>query len=316
MSSDSTPDGLLLIDKPPGITSHDLVNIARRLYRLRRVGHTGTLDPNATGLMILCLGVSTRLAEYFTGQNKQYIAEVTFGVETDTQDIWGDVKAERGASSLTPELILELLPQFTGRILQTPPMVSARRHEGRHLYEIAREHREVERKETSVEISSLEMADFQEGKRARAVFHITCSSGTYIRTLAYDLGAKTGAGAVMSALRRTWIGKNEKDAYKITDAHSLEELSKLDSEGNITAAIIPPYEALASWPRIALSQEDEEKVRHGISIPIKAIPSQSWERMDISNLDCPIALFNLSQNKLIAVAFLRAEMITPVKVFA
>src|SRR5579871_4611704 len=155
--SRSDYDGLLIVDKPAGMTSHDVVNAVRKLFHTKRVGHTGTLDPDATGVLVLCLGQATRLAEYLSASRKHYVTTVVFGVETATQDASGAVIAERDAGFLTAERVAALLPRFRGTILQVPPMVSARHHQGKRLYELAREGVTVEREARQIHIVSLEL---------------------------------------------------------------------------------------------------------------------------------------------------------------
>ena len=204
-------NGIVVVDKPMGVTSHDVVDAARRLYHTRRVGHTGTLDPDATGVLVLCLGYATRLAEYLSASRKNYIAEVKFGVESDSQDASGEIVAERDASHFSESDLRALLPRFRGTIEQVPPMVSALHHEGKRLYELAREGITVEREARPVQIDRLELLEFAAGTHSVAKIEITCSTGTYIRTLAADLGEAAGTGALMQSLRRTWVGDSERD---------------------------------------------------------------------------------------------------------
>ena len=156
-------NGIVIVDKPMSVTSHDVVDAARRLYHTRRVGHTGTLDPDATGVLVLCLGYATRLAEYLSASRKNYIAEIKFGVESDSQDASGRIIAERDAAHFTEADLVALLPRFRGTIEQIPPMVSALHHEGKRLYELAREGITVERVARPVQIDRLEALDFSAG---------------------------------------------------------------------------------------------------------------------------------------------------------
>ena len=191
------------------MTSHDVVGVARKLFRTKRVGHTGTLDPDATGVLVLCLGNATRLAEYLSAARKHYVADVVFGIETDSQDASGQVVAERDAAHLTQADVNAILPAFRGAIQQVPPMVSALHHEGQRLYDLARQGIMVERAARAVQIDELELTASIPGAHPTARLEITCSTGTYIRSLAADIGAAAGVGGMMQTLRRTWVGERE-----------------------------------------------------------------------------------------------------------
>ncbi|HLJ56019.1 MAG TPA: tRNA pseudouridine(55) synthase TruB [Chthonomonadaceae bacterium] len=252
MSRADGPTGFLVVDKPPGMTSHDVVDRVRRLFRTKRVGHTGTLDPDATGILVLCLGAATRIAEYLTASSKHYSAEFVFGARTDTMDGSGATIEERDASGLTAEDVAGLLPAFRGRIEQIPPMVSARKHAGQRLYALARDGITVERESRPVTISQLEMTSFQSGPRATATLEVTCSSGTYIRVLADDLGATAGTGAYMSALRRTWVGEDEPTGFRLADAHALEELESMASVGAADRALLSLADGLRGMEKLQI----------------------------------------------------------------
>lgn len=258
----SNYNGIVVVDKPAGMTSHDVVYQARKLFRTKRIGHTGTLDPDATGVLVLCLGVATRLAEYLSASKKNYVAEVKFGVETDTQDASGQVLAERDASSLTSELLLSLFPRFRGTISQIPPMVSALHHQGKRLYELAREGVTVEREARPVQIARLELLDFTPGTHPVAKVEITCSTGTYIRTLAADLGEAAGCGGMMQSLRRTWVGE-EGRAFTLAEAHTLDELRNRAEAGELETVVLPLASALRSWRQARLDEETLARLRSG-----------------------------------------------------
>jgi len=200
-------DGVIVIDKPSGITSHGVVDVLRKAIGLKRIGHTGTLDPMATGVMVLLLGRATRIGRFLELEPKEYIAEALFGVVTDTQDITGKVTRE-SAKEVDVEDIKRLIPDFTGEIYQIPPMVSAIKIGGKPLYKLARQGKVVERPERRVTIYEFELLDFFETEgRQKAVFRVLCSGGTYVRTLIHDLGERLGTGATLSSLRRTKVGK-------------------------------------------------------------------------------------------------------------
>lgn len=249
--------GVLVLDKPSAMTSHDVVNRVRRLYGVRRVGHAGTLDPLATGVLVLCIGQATRILEYLSAGRKRYMAGVLFGLRTDSQDITGTEIDRAETSHLTRDELEACLPGFRGRILQTPPMHSAVHHQGKRLYELARQGIEVDRAAREIEIFDLSLLEFVPGPSARAVLDVTCSSGTYIRTLASDIGDTMGTGAVMDSLRRTEVGP-----FTLTDARELCELERTEEE-SLSATLLPVSDALRDWPRIVLAESQVEEIRHG-----------------------------------------------------
>ena len=258
--------GLLVVDKPAGLTSHDVVDRARRLFRTRRIGHTGTLDPDATGVLVLCLGRATRLAEFLATASKHYTTELIFGARTDTMDASGIVVEEASADCLTEPLLRALLPSFRGLIRQTPPMVSARHHEGRRLYELAREGVTVPREAREIHIDELDVTAFRAGRRAHATLEITCSTGTYIRVLADDLGTAAGCGAFMQCLRRTWVGADADTAFTLADAHTLEELDARAADGTLAGALAPVSDGLRALPHYSLQPDGLRRLRHGQTI--------------------------------------------------
>ncbi len=270
--------GLVVIDKPAGMTSHDVVSIARRLFWTKRVGHTGTLDPDATGVLVLCLGQATRLAEYLSASRKHYVTEVRFGIETDTQDASGTTVSECDASHLTADMISELLPPFRGAIQQVPPMVSALHHEGKRLYDLARRGVTVERAARNIEIDSFEMMAFSPDIRPTATLEVTCSTGTYIRTLAADLGTAAGTGAIMSTLRRTWVGDTN-NHFALEEAHTLDDLHRRADAGTIWEIVLPPAAALNGWKQLNASPEQLARLRNGQPLPLSDMPASTWHNL-------------------------------------
>lgn len=247
---DATTDGLLLVDKPAGVTSHDVVNAARRAFGEKRIGHAGTLDPFATGLLVLLFGRATRLLPHLDGVPKEYHAAITFGRETETDDLVGDTVRE--APLPTDEAIRGALPRLTGTVLQVPPAYSAKRVAGRRAYEAARAGDLLELAPACVEV--FEWGDLQrDGDTLRV--KIACGGGTYIRALARDLGRFSGSAAHLSALRRTRSGP-----FHVRDAVSLEQLV-----GGI-AEVRPALDALPTLPRVMLPEADAERVLRGIAI--------------------------------------------------
>jgi len=224
------PDGFLLVDKPAGITSFRVVDHLKKRFRIRKVGHGGSLDPMATGLLILLINRGTKLASGLLGGNKEYEATVLLGTETDSQDITGQVVRVDDKAEFSREEIETALDTFRGEIQQIPPMVSALKHKGERLYKIARRGEVVEREPRTVIISSLILREIS-GSSLR--IDVRCSKGTYIRTLSHDLGRLLGCGGCLSALRRTRVG-----SYDIKDAFPLNEL--LDGSRERLAECIVP----------------------------------------------------------------------------
>lgn len=247
-------DGVLNLLKPPGMTSHDVVNVVRRALGIKKVGHTGTLDPGVAGVLPICVGRATRLAEFIAGEDKAYRAEVTFGVVTDTQDSFGETVAEQEASHLTRGDLAYALTRFHGPIMQVPPMVSAVKVGGKRLYELAREGVVVERQARPVTIHKLQLLDFRPGPRPVAYLDVVCSKGTYIRTLAHDLGQGLKVGAHMSYLVRTRSGP-----FQLAAAATLEELAAG------TAPIMPPAAALGDMARLTVPPAAAERLKHGVA---------------------------------------------------
>lgn len=247
-------DGLLNLIKPPGMTSHDVVAVVRRALGVRKVGHTGTLDPGVAGVLPICVGRATRLAEFIAGEDKAYRAEITFGISTDTQDSFGRVLSQSDASHIRRGDLAYMLTRFHGEIMQVPPMVSAVKVGGERLYDLHRRGVEVERAARPITIHSLRLLDFRPGSHPIAFVDVTCSKGTYIRTLAHDLGAKLGVGAHLSHLVRTRSGP-----FALAGAATLEEL--LDGR----APLLPPAEALGQMSRLTLSGEEVRRVGHGVA---------------------------------------------------
>jgi len=234
------PEGILLVDKPQGLTSHDVVDRIRRLYQTRRVGHAGTLDPMATGLLILLVGKATKASQYLMSQEKTYSGEATLGMTTDSQDADGAMVETRPVPDLTAEAIQAAMKTMLGDQYQTPPMHSARKVGGKKLYELARQGIEIAREPRFIRVESFKLLEWNAPK---VTFDVHCTKGTYVRTLAYDLGEKLGCGAHLSALRRTSSG-----TLKLDQAMSLEKLGSL-SPDELVARLIPVHQAV---PSIAL----------------------------------------------------------------
>ncbi len=254
-------NGLLIVDKPAGLTSHDVVNRVRRLARLRRVGHAGTLDPMATGVLVLLLGPATRLSRFAMAGHKHYRGVLRLGETTDTYDAEGRITARRPVHVDLPE-IEQALVHFRGDLLQIPPMVAAIKVQGSKLYELARRGEEVEREPRPVTIDSIEILDWQSPD---LTLDVHCSPGTYIRSLAYDLGEALGCGAHLRCLRRVASG-----AFTLDDSRPLDALEEPDS---LRAALLPPQAALGTMPVVLLSPEQERAVRYGQTLNLS--PSEA-----------------------------------------
>ncbi len=272
--------GFLNIDKPAGMTSHDVVAHIRRAAQQKRVGHAGTLDPAATGVLVVALGNATRLIEYVQDStSKRYLATVYLGATTTTDDAEGEVLATAAVPPLGRAAIEQTLEPFRGEILQVPPMYSALHHQGRRLHELARAGIVVERAARPVTIERLELLDWSS---PLLTLDIMCSKGTYIRSLARDLGESLGCGAHLQALRRTAVG-----AFLIEDAVPLDTVTGWQGEGvrvgqidsnavtpspphplTLSQALLPPEIAVADWPVVVLSAEAVRQVRNGLAIEL------------------------------------------------
>jgi len=247
--------GIFNIDKPSGWTSFQVVSLVRRLSGVRRVGHTGTLDPAATGVLVVCLGQATRLVQYMMEATKAYRAEVHLGIATDTLDATGTPVSETDPSSVSRRQVEEALTAFTGEIEQVPPMFSALKHDGQPLYRHARAQREVERQPRRVTIHRLQLLAFQ---LPLVTIEVECSKGTYIRALADDLGQELGCGAHLAALTRLRVGP-----FTLEEACSLPELEAAFQEDRWQGLLHPADAALLSWPAVTLSEAQEKAVRFG-----------------------------------------------------
>ncbi len=285
-------DGLLIVDKPQGITSHDVVNRIRRVSGIRRVGHAGTLDPLATGVLLIFVGRMTRLSEYLLAQPKMYAAEVRLGQSTDTYDAEGKVVAER-PYHVSQADILAAIPAFQGNIQQQPPMYSAVKRQGQPLYKLARQGVVVERPYRDVTIYQLEVITWEP---PYLQIHVSCSAGTYIRSLAHDLGESLGCGGHITALRRTSIGD-----LTLESAVSLEMLD----EQNWCAYLQPGDTAVAHLPALNITVEESEQLKNGQCIPYTP-----------SHPQAPLVRVYAPDGDFIGIAAAREQMWQPRKIFS
>ena len=256
-----TVDGLVVVDKPVGCTSHDVVSRMRRVFGQRRVGHAGTLDPDATGVLLVGLGRATRLLRFLQQTSKTYRATVVFGVATDTLDASGAV-LDRVTMTLTRAQIETAAESFVGISEQVPPMVSAIKIDGRRLHELARQGIEVDRPPRRVRIDRFAVESFTDGPYPEAGVIVDCSSGTYIRSLAADLGVALGGCAHLRDLRRLRVG-----AFDVDDARTLERI-----EAEPAAAVLTPADAMRALPRVEVAGEEARAVSHGAVFAAGALP--------------------------------------------
>jgi tRNA pseudouridine55 synthase len=248
-------DGIIVVDKPREWTSHDVVNKMRRLAGTRKVGHLGTLDPSATGVLPLVIGRATRLAQFFTRNDKVYEGTIRFGYATDTYDAEGTPVSEEVPVTLDRDTAEQVLGEFRGAFKQTPPPVSAKKIAGRPAYELARKNQPVELKPVPVEVYSLDVLDAA-GASVRIRIH--CSAGTYVRSIAHQAGRMLGTGAFLADLRRLASGD-----FKIEQAHTLEELSALTNQGRLGEALIAAADLLPEFPVERVDQLTVSQIRNG-----------------------------------------------------
>jgi tRNA pseudouridine55 synthase len=285
--------GFLIVDKPSGMTSHDVVQRVRRGTGVRAIGHAGTLDPMATGVLVLCLGDATRLSEYVMASEKVYEATLRLGIETDTYDADGRIVAEAHIDHLTRADFEAALPRFVGTIAQVPPMYSAIKQGGVALYKLARAGQEVERAPRTVTITAIDLIDWAPPS---ASIRITCGAGTYIRSLAHDLGAWLGVGAHLTALRRTRSGNLDQPI-------GWAALEGAMAAGDWSQYLIDEKLPLAALPALHLDSVAITAIGHGQSIPHAALEAGARYRL------CDPA------GRLFAIAETRGDRLQPVKVF-
>ena len=253
-----TKPGLLLIDKPTGPTSHDIVNLVRRGTGIRKVGHTGTLDPYASGVLLVLLGSVTRLAEYLLEVDKEYLATVRFGAATSTYDAAGRITATR-PFTFREESLAEKMATFVGERLQVPPAYSAIKINGRKAYDMARRGEEVDLAPRKVHIYELILIRWES---PNAVIRVRCSRGTYIRSIANDLGEAMGTHAHLVSLRRIRLGP-----FSVENATTVDELKRRFMDGTWERATMPSSAVLEGWQTVQLSAEETAKLRNGIAVP-------------------------------------------------
>lgn len=245
-------NGVVIVDKPAGVTSHDVVSMMRKIYRTRRVGHTGTLDPMATGVLPICIGNATKAADMLTAADKKYSAVLKLGVKTDTLDIEGTVIEEHDVN-VTEDDVRKVIASFEGEQEQLPPMYSAIKQNGKKLYELAREGKVVEREKRKITIFSI---CIQKTELPYISIDVHCSKGTYIRSLCDDIGSRLGCGAVMTELRRTQTA-----GFCINESHTVSELSQSE---NPERFLLPTDELFKEYDKIKLNEKQEKSILNGV----------------------------------------------------
>jgi tRNA pseudouridine55 synthase len=296
-------DGALVINKPQGKTSHDVVDAVRHLAGFRQIGHLGTLDPLATGVLVLLLGKATRLVRFYSGRRKHYTAGFRFGYATNTYDTEGTTQGPDVPPALDREQLERLASESLGPFEQMPPIFSAKKVHGRPAYELARKNQAVELKAVPVELFEYRLLEI-EGPLAR--FSIECSSGTYIRTLAHDMGQKLGCGAHLAEICRTAVGE-----FSLEQALTIEELAQSARENRLASCLIALENLLPDYPRANVLPVLEKKVRHGgkfniLPSQIQAgrieLPPGATKQLDSGGISAPRLRVFSQQNKLIAIA--------------
>lgn len=265
--------GILLLDKPINWSSNDALQKVKRIYQAAKAGHTGSLDPLASGMLPICLGEATKISAYLLDADKTYVFKCALGKKTATGDAEGEVIQTRPHEHITRADIERILPQFTGDLMQVPPMYSALKKDGKRLYELAREGIEVEREPRPVTIYQLEILSFQSGE---VEFQATCSKGTYVRTLAEDMGEVLGCGAYITQLRRTSVGP-----YAGKDMMTLEQLQALAEQGmeQLDAQLLALDTGLMNWPAVQLDANSAFYIRQGQPVLVARSPVSGLVRI-------------------------------------
>lgn len=257
-------NGIINIHKEAGFTSHDVVAKMRGICKQKKIGHTGTLDPEAVGVLPVCLGSATKLCDMLTDKDKEYVAELLLGVSTDTQDTTGQILKQLPVT-VSEEQVREAIESFVGDYQQIPPMYSALKVNGKKLYELARAGKEVERKARPVTIHEIEILQMELPK---VVLRVACSKGTYIRTLCADIGDKLGCGGAMNSLKRTKVG-----SFLLQDAVTLTQLENLRDEGRLEECVIPVDKMFAAYPALHVKENFRKLIDNGNSV----LPCQTLE---------------------------------------
>lgn len=257
--------GILVVNKSTGVTSHDVIQRLRQILHIRRIGHTGTLDPGASGVLLACIGKATKVVQFLTEYDKEYEGVIKLGITTDTYDSDGRIIGVKSDYVINPEKMAREMDSFRGEIWQIPPLYSAVRQNGKRLYQYARAKKKVERKKRKVEIKDIHLIDISQ---PYVKFRINCSKGTYVRSLAHDWGEKLGCGAHLFSLQRTGVGP-----FRLQDGFALEDIWNVQNEGKISDILVPIEKALAHLPSVLVKEEFAEKVWHGLPLVSSSVKS-------------------------------------------
>ena len=272
-------DGIVVIDKPIGMSSNDAVQKAKRLFGARKVGHTGSLDPLATGVLPLCFGEATKFSQYLLASDKNYRARIKLGVATDSGDADGKTVSERSTRGIGPADIEKALSHFRGEILQEPPMFSAVKHQGQPLYKFARQGIEIEREARAVTIYSNELLAFKDDEFEMETH---CSKGTYVRAIAEEMGEMLGCGAHVIALRRSRAGP-----YDESDLVTFDQLEAAREQGSLDPFLQPVWSAVREWPEVLLDRDLAYYLRHGQPVIVPHSPTSGWVRLlEVADAGC------------------------------
>lgn len=267
-------DGILLLDKPLEMSSNDALQRVKWLYKAQKAGHTGSLDPLATGLLPLCFGAATKVSTYLLDADKHYWVRIKLGITTSTADAEGEVLSERPVPDYSEAELLAVLEEFTGEISQIPPMYSALKHKGERLYNLARQGIEVEREPRQVQIHEIRLTSFG---NPEFELEIHCSKGTYIRTLAEDIGERLGCGGHLAALRRTGVGPFREGEQMVT-LEQIEECSR-DGFAAMDAFLLPLESGFAHWPEVRLGADSVFYFKSGQAVLVPKAPTSGWVRV-------------------------------------
>lgn len=271
-------NGILLLDKPAGITSNAALQQVKRIYAAKRAGHTGSLDPIATGMLPICFGEATKFSQFLLDSDKHYDVTAKLGKRTSTGDMEGAVIAERPCSHITREKLEEVLQPFQGKLTQIPPMYSALKYKGKPLYELARQGIEIEREPRSIHIHSLKLEDFQQDTFS---FHIHCSKGTYVRTLVDDIGEILGCGAHVYQLRRTAVSPYL--SFPMYPIAALEQAYREEGSEALARFLLPIETAVAAFPSVILSTSAAFYIRMGQPVRVTNAPPRGFVRLMIGD---------------------------------
>lgn len=290
-------NGILNVYKPEGLTSHNVVSFVRRTLNMKRVGHTGTLDPMATGVLPVLVGNATKLSDLIMADEKKYTARVTLGIKTDTEDITGEI-TEKKEVNVTLDDIIEATKKFTGEIDQIPPMYSAIKVDGQKLYKLARQGVEIERKPRKITIYSIDIYDFD---GVSFTMDVHCSKGTYIRSLCRDIGDSLGCGATMSELERTMSG-----IFKKENSYTFEQIEEFVKLGKTEEILMTPDDVLTDFVAVNVNEEFAQKIKNGIRLRPSQLGIKEYQEDQMfriyeeENLICLLKVKNCDGHMLLA----------------